>query len=106
MFTHESKSIFTEFFAQTPTKIVVSTAELISASMMQLMLQTPPNHSLSQLDFQKSSKAIKKEIQIVGKGQNETLEIVKPLVHTRSVTDAVKTHVPGNGGTCQFTCGS
>jgi hypothetical protein len=41
----------------------------------------------------------KKESQISGKGQNETLEIVNPLKHTTASTDAVDGHVPENGGT-------
>jgi hypothetical protein len=43
---------------------------------------------------------IKKEWQIPGKGQNETLEIVNSLEHTMAVTKAADGHVPGNGGTC------
>jgi hypothetical protein len=40
-----------------------------------------------------------KNIAIAGKGQNETLEIVNPVKHTKSATDAIDGHVPENGGT-------
>jgi hypothetical protein len=39
-------------------------------------------------------------MQLPGKGDNETLEIVNPVKHTTTATDAVDGHVPGNGGTC------
>jgi hypothetical protein len=38
-------------------------------------------------------------MEVPGKGQNETLEIVNPLEHTTTATDAVDGHVPENGGT-------
>jgi hypothetical protein len=45
-------------------------------------------------------KEIQKQIQIPGKGHNETLEIVNPLKHMRAVAVIVQGHVPENGGTC------
>jgi hypothetical protein len=42
---------------------------------------------------------IKKEFQMAGKGDNETLEIVNPLEHTQSIKTVTGTHVPENGGT-------
>jgi hypothetical protein len=50
-----------------------------------------------------SSKERGKEIQIPGKGHNETLEIVNPLKHMTAATDAVDGHVPKNGGTCEMS---
>jgi hypothetical protein len=46
-----------------------------------------------------SSKEMKKQSQIAGKGHNETLEIVNPLEHTRSLNNDDRRHVPENGGT-------
>jgi hypothetical protein len=46
---------------------------------------------------------IKKEFQIAGKGQNETLEIAILMKHTCAATNSVDSHAPENGGTCQFT---
>jgi hypothetical protein len=46
-----------------------------------------------------SLKEIQKQIQIPGKGQNETLEIANPVEHTWPVTVTVQGHVPENG-TC------
>jgi hypothetical protein len=42
----------------------------------------------------------KKEVQIAGKGHNETLEIFNPLEKRRVATETVDGNVPGNGGTC------
>jgi hypothetical protein len=47
-----------------------------------------------------SSNGIKKQFKVAGKGQNEILEVVKSVEHTRSVTEAVEVHVSENGGTC------
>jgi hypothetical protein len=47
-----------------------------------------------------SLKEIKNDRQTAGKGHNETLEIVILLVDTLAATNAVKDHVPENGGTC------
>jgi hypothetical protein len=41
----------------------------------------------------------RKQFQIPGKGQNETLEIFNLVEHTTAATEAVDVHVPGNGGT-------
>jgi hypothetical protein len=40
---------------------------------------------------------MKKVLRIAGKGQNETLEIANPLVHTTATSESVKDHVPDNG---------
>ena len=50
-----------------------------------------------------SLNEIKKEIQIAGKGHNVIFEIAIPMKHTSAATNRVDGHVPGNGGTCQFT---
>jgi hypothetical protein len=34
-----------------------------------------------------------------GKGNNETLEIVNPVEHTRVANDVINPHAPENGGT-------
>jgi hypothetical protein len=47
-----------------------------------------------------SSNGMKKESQIAGKGHNMTLEIVNPVNHTRTASEKVDVHVPGNGSTC------
>jgi hypothetical protein len=46
------------------------------------------------------SNDIKKDVQLAGKGHNETLEIVNPVEETRIAAESVDVHVPGNGGTC------
>jgi hypothetical protein len=46
-----------------------------------------------------SLNEIKKQCQIPGKGQNETLEIVNPLNDAWIAVDAVDGHVPENGDT-------
>jgi hypothetical protein len=45
-----------------------------------------------------SSNDIIKQIQIPGKGQNETLENVIPLQYTRAANDDSRDHVPENSG--------
>jgi hypothetical protein len=47
-----------------------------------------------------SLNEIKKELQIAGKGHNVLYEIVNSLKHTRTATAVIRTHVPGNRGTC------
>jgi hypothetical protein len=42
---------------------------------------------------------MKKESQIAGKGHNVTLEIVNLVKDTRTASEKVDGHVPGNGGT-------
>jgi hypothetical protein len=66
-----------------------------SATAARLMLTSPPNGS----HLRMSLKEIKKQSQIPGKGQNETLEIFIPMVLTRFASEAVREHVPENGGT-------
>jgi hypothetical protein len=39
------------------------------------------------------------DVQIAGKGQNETLGIVNPLKEARTANNDVQLHVPENGGT-------
>jgi hypothetical protein len=46
-----------------------------------------------------SLKEISKEMEIAGKGQNETLEIVNPLRRTKIAKNDTRGHVPENGGT-------
>jgi hypothetical protein len=41
-----------------------------------------------------------KQIQIAGKGHNETLEIFDPVEDTRVAIKSVDTHMSENGGTC------
>jgi hypothetical protein len=41
----------------------------------------------------------KKQSQIAGKGHNETLKIVNPLVEQSDAKSVIRDHVPGNGGT-------
>jgi hypothetical protein len=47
-----------------------------------------------------SLNEIKKQFQIAGKGDTETLEIANPMEHTTVATDDTSGHVPENGGTC------
>jgi hypothetical protein len=49
-----------------------------------------------------SLKKVKKEIQMAGKGQNELYDVFNPVKRTRLANNAVKSHVPENGGTCQW----
>jgi hypothetical protein len=55
------------------------------------------NNRINQL----SLNTPRKQFQIAGKGDDETLEIAIPVEHTRIATDSVGSHVPGNGGTCE-----
>jgi hypothetical protein len=47
-----------------------------------------------------SLNGIKKEWQIPGKGQNETLEIVNPVEHTKTANVIIRSHMSENAGTC------
>jgi hypothetical protein len=53
-----------------------------------------------------SLNEIKKEFQTAGKGHNVIFVIAILMEHTPVVTDAVKDHVPDNGGTCIHNFGS
>jgi hypothetical protein len=49
-----------------------------------------------------SLKEIKKEMQVAGKGHNETHKIVNPMEHTTAANNDVESHVPESGGTCRL----
>jgi hypothetical protein len=60
---------------------------------------SPPNNSRLRVSLYET----KKEFHFARKGHNETLEIAILLKHSWFVTAVIRSHAPGNGGTCKFT---